>query len=212
MISIPLPVCEVCGEPESQSGVCNKCNDTRPSFHTLRSCVVFCEPVRPALIKLKYRREMGLGEALAWDLAKFVDGLGWQADAVLPIPLSEQRIAERGYNQVDLITHPLARIVGWKYAPNALRRIRHTNSQVGLNVDARRKNVFGAFEADVRIVTGKIILLVDDVATTGSTLESASNALMEAGASKVYALTFAKAMPKFGFDFYNKSIPSRSLR
>lgn len=178
----------------------------------LRSCFIYTEPVRPALISLKYHRAVGLGEALAWDAACYLDNLGWQADLILPIPLSEQRIAERGYNQVDLITHPLARIVDWKYAPDALKRIRHTHSQVGLNVEARRKNVLGAFEADVRSVTGKTILLMDDVATTGSTLESASYALMEAGASKVYALTFAKAMPKFGFDLYNKSIPSRSLR
>jgi ComF family protein len=212
LASVPLPICEICGEQQQKNGICNKCLSTRPAFYMLRSCFIYKEPVRPALIRLKYYREVGLGEALAWDAALYLDNLGWQADFILPIPLSEQRIAERGYNQVDLITHPLARIVGWKYAPNALRRIRHTNSQVGLNVDARRKNVFGVFEADVRLVTGKIILLMDDVATTGSTLESASNALMEAGASKVYALTFARAMPKFGLDFYNKSIPSRSLR
>ncbi len=211
MIPIPLPVCEVCGEPESQSGVCNKCNDTRPSFHTLRSCVVFCEPVRPALIKLKYRREMGLGEALAWDLAKFVDGLGWQADAVLPIPLSEQRFAERGYNQVDLIAHPLSRLIGWQYLPGALRRVRHTNTQVGLDFRARRLNVSGAFLANSRIVNGKTFLLIDDVATTGSTLNAASSALLDAGANMVYALTFARALKAYGSD-HVKSLPPHSLR
>jgi predicted amidophosphoribosyltransferase len=96
---------------------CDNCLAARPAFAALRSCVVFKEPIRPALHKLKYRREIGLGEALAWTAAVFLDKLGWQVDAIAPIPLSEQRFAERGYNQVDLIAHPLARLMRWQYIP-----------------------------------------------------------------------------------------------
>jgi len=73
------------------------------------------EPVRPALLKLKYHHDISLGEALSWDLAVYLDRLGWHADSIIPIPLSEQRLTERGYNQVDLIARPLARLMGWQY-------------------------------------------------------------------------------------------------
>jgi ComF family protein len=145
-----------------------------------------------------------LGEALAWDVAIFLDQLGWQADAVIPIPLSDQRLNERGYNQVDLIAHPLARIFSWQYLPRALSRARHTRSQVGLSSSERRQNVSGAFRAQPRFIREKNILLVDDVATTGATLDSASQALLAGGAKKVYALTFAKALQKHGLDQIQK--------
>jgi ComF family protein len=208
---VPEPVCEVCGEPQAAVKMCDNCLNARPAFVALRSCAVFKEPIRPALHKLKYRREVGLGEALAWNLAVFLDRLGWQADAIVPIPLSEQRLAERGYNQVDLIAHPLARLMRWQYLPGALRRSRHTRSQVGLSASERRENVTGAFLTKDRSVKGKSVLLVDDVATTGATLDSAARSLVGAGASKVYALTFAKAIHKYGLDRVEKisARPSR---
>lgn len=208
---IPEPICEVCGEPQIDKNICDRCISTRPAFTALRSCVVFKEPIRPALHKMKYRREVGLGEALAWNAAELIDKLGWMADAVTPIPLSEQRFAERGYNQVDLIAHPLARLMRWQYLPGALHRSRHTRSQVGLSANERRENVSGAFIAKPQLVKGKTILLMDDVATTGATLDSASRSLIDAGAIKVYAFTFAKAIHKYGLDRV-EHFSSRSLR
>lgn len=211
LLPLPEPICEVCGEPQLTSGICKKCQIARPAFVALRSCVIFKEPVRPALHKLKYRRELGLGEALAWNAADFLGKLGWQAQVVTPIPLSKQRLAERGYNQVDLIAHPLARIFSWKYLPGMLRRSRHTPSQVGLSAKERRENVSGAFIANPQLAKGQNILLVDDVATTGATLDSASRALMQAGANQVYALTFAKALQQHGLDQIRK-LPAHPLR
>lgn len=197
---VPEPLCEVCGEPQLVSGLCQRCKTARPAYLALRSCAVFKEPIRPALHRLKYRREIGLGEALAGEVATYLARLGWQAEAITPIPLSAQRLTERGYNQVDLIAHPVARIFSWQYLPAALRRSRHTRSQVGLSAGQRRENVSGAFSANPQQVAGKSILLVDDVATTGANLEAASQALITAGAQKVYALTFAKALSKHGLD------------
>jgi ComF family protein len=153
---------------------------------------------------------MGLGEALAWNIAVFIDELGWQANALIPIPLSEQRFAERGYNQVDTIAHPLARMLKWQYMPDALRRVRHTASQVGLSGTERRKNVLGVFCAEASKVRGKTILLLDDVTTTGATLNSASLSLLDAGAKKIYAITFAKALQRYGDD-HEVSLSTRSL-
>lgn len=194
-------MCDICGESLKSEGICKQCQSTRPAFYALRSCVVYSDPARSALINLKYKRQVGLGDALALPLADFLQELGWQADFVLPIPLSEQRFTERGYNQVELIAHPLAQLIGWKYSNKALRRIRHTDSQVGLGADARRKNVSGAFIADARLVLGKTLLLIDDTTTTGATLDAASITLLDAGAVRVYALTFAKALSKNGPDY-----------
>jgi len=207
---VPLPICEICGTPQNLCGVCKNCQTTRPAFYALRSCAVFKEPVRPALIKLKYRHEFGLGEALAWNVGTYLDKLGWQADALIPVPLSKQRFAERGYNQVDLIAHPLAHLIGLQYLPGALHRVRHTASQVGLSGRERRKNVLGAFQADAKLVLGKTLILLDDITTTGATISSASRSLLDAGAKKVYALTFAKALPHYGGD-HEVSLSTRSL-
>ncbi|PWH11804.1 MAG: hypothetical protein DDG60_16240 [Anaerolineae bacterium] len=107
---------------------------------------------------------------------------------------------ERGYNQADLIAHALARIMRWKYQPQALERVRHTRSQVGLNAAQRRANVQAAFQAHSAMVKNKMILLFDDVVTTGATLQSAAEALRAVGAKRVYALTVARALPKYGLD------------
>lgn len=158
--------------------------------------------MRPALHQLKYRRNVGLAEALAIDVARFLDALGWQAQAIVPIPLSEQRLRERGYNQAGLIAQSLARLMGWRYLPECLKRTRHTRSQVGLTAAQRRENVHAAFEASTELVRGKILLLFDDVATTGATLHSAAEALLAGGARQVDALTVARALPRFGLDRY----------
>ena len=192
------------------AGICEHCNDTRPAFYVLRSCAVFKEPLRPALRKLKYGRDIGLGEALAWDVAVCLHSLGWQADAIVPIPLSQQRMRERGYNQSGLIAHPLSHIMKWNYLPDALQRVRHTRSQVGLTAAERRENVQAAFTAHAGKVKNKTILLFDDVATTGATLNSASQSLLSAGATRVYALTVAKALQKYGLDRIEQLSPRSS--
>ena len=197
---VPEPVCEICGEPQTAKGICKECSSARPAFYALRSCAVFKDPLRSALHKLKYRREIGLGEALAWTVATYLDRLNWQAGVIIPVPLSAQRLQERGYNQVGLIAHPLSRIMRWKYLPGALSRARHTRTQVGLSAEERHENVRGAFVAETKLLYGKTVLLMDDVATTGATLHAASQALITAGAARVYALTVAKALQKYGLD------------
>jgi ComF family protein len=147
---------------------------------------------------LKYRHDIGLGDAIAAQLAGFVHSLSWPVDVVAPIPLSEARRRERGYNQVGLIARPLALALGLAYAPNALVRWRNTHSQVGLSREQRMENVRGVFRADGMRIRGKVVLLLDDVATTGSTLNSGAEALLSGGASKVYALTVARALARHG--------------
>lgn len=187
-------ICSICGLPQDTMGVCETCRVERPHFHTLRAWAVFDDPIRKALHKLKYRRDVSMGDALAAQMIPFVQNLGWQIDIMLPIPLGRQRLKERGYNQVGMIAQPLAMALKIKYMPHGLVRCKETRTQVGLSKRERKENIHEAFKA-WQGVKGKNILVFDDVATTGSTLSSSAAALLSAGAKEVYALTVARALP-----------------
>jgi ComF family protein len=190
-------LCEVCGLPQDVEGVCDTCRIDRPHFHVLRAWAVFDDPLRNALHKLKYRRDIALGDAITAHMIYYVKSLNWQLDMVVPIPLSRQRYKQRGYNQVGMIARPLALALGVEFAPKALVRHKETRSQVGLSKRERWKNVQGAFRAGSN-VNGKNILVLDDVSTTGSTLSSSAEALLSSGAKNIYALTVARALPRHG--------------
>jgi ComF family protein len=178
--------------------ICPDCRGAKPAYCALRSWSIFEEPVRTALHHLKYRRDIGLGEALTPQLAESVAALHWPINLVVPVPLGRKRLAERGYNQVGLIARPLAMAMRIVYAPNALVRRQETRSQVGLTREQRQQNVRGAFHAKQSRVNERIVLLMDDVATTGSTLSSCAEALYAAGARDVFAFSVARALPRHG--------------
>ena len=115
-------------------------------------------------------------------------------DIFIPVPLGKNRLKERGYNQVALVARPLAYEIGVEYNPRALWKARETRSQVGLSISKRRENVRNAYQADPKVVKRKSIILMDDVATTGSTILSCTDALLFAGAREVYAITIARAL------------------
>ena len=117
----------------------------------------------------------------------------WQIDLVTGVPLDYRRYKERGYNQSAYLSKPLAHLRGLPYSAKAIIRNRQTRSQVGLTSTERFMNVDGAFLANKKIVSGKTILVVDDVITTGATLNSCASALLSANAHKVYGVTLARA-------------------
>jgi competence protein ComFC len=188
-------MCQACGLPLGKPGMCPACNTERPPFIALRSWLVFEGPIRRALHTLKYRRNLALGDTLAQEMAGYVRALGWQVDLLIPVPLGRDRMKERGYNQVGLVGAPLAVILNWRYRPAGLERARETRSQVGLSADERKENVSGAFRADARLVGGRSVVIMDDVATTGATLAACADTLLRSGARTVYALTLARALP-----------------
>ena len=160
----------------------------------MRSWAVFDSPVQNALHTLKYRRNVGIGDSLAIQMKEFVYSLHWDIDVLIPVPLGKKRLQERGYNQVGLVARSLAYEVGLEYRPRALWKSRETRSQVGLNISQRWENVCNAYQAEPDVVKRKIILLMDDVATTGSTIQACAGALLSAGARDVYAITIARAL------------------
>jgi len=149
---------------------------------------------------MKYRGNIAFGESLAMQMVDFVRSLHWPIEILIPVPLGKKRLKERGYNQVGLVARPLAYQVGWMYEPGALWKMRETRSQVGLTATQRSANVHDAYQADTKIVRQRSILLMDDVATTGSTISACTQALLAAGAEEVYVLTIARALSHHSLD------------
>jgi ComF family protein len=150
-------------------------------------------PIREVVHAIKYRGCRGLAEELGFDtgrtLAIFPEF--HSIDVVIPIPLHPARYRERGYNQAEMIARGVARGLQVPMAPRALRRDRHTGTQTTLDNDARRRNVDGAFRGITDDIRDRVVLLCDDVLTTGATLRSAARALLQAGAASVVGGTLA---------------------
>jgi competence protein ComFC len=190
------PVCEWCGQALERPGICHTCLVSPPHFTQARSWAVFDGPIRQALHRLKYRRDLSLGETLSRPLIAMLEQAGWQVDIVVPVPLGVARLRERGYNQATLLARPLALGCGYAFRPQALSRVRETRSQVGLSIVQRRENVSGAFQARTGWVSGRNVLMVDDVATSSATLDACASALLSAGAAQVFGLTLARTRHK----------------
>jgi ComF family protein len=159
----------------------------------IRAAVLFEEPVSQLIHLMKYEGYFALAEPLADLMMETWPRWQTAVDLVLPIPLYAGRERKRGYNQSELLTRRLSAKMGWATSPTALRRLRHTRPQVGLDADARRLNLQNAFAANANELTDKRILLVDDVCTTGATLTAAADVLLAAGAASVSAYCLARA-------------------
>jgi len=185
--------CLHCGRGIDAPGVCVRCLVSPPPYRAMRSWAAFNGPLREALHRLKYKGDVALGEVLARPLIRILHELDWPLDLVAAVPLGIARQAQRGYNQASLLAFPLSLGSRKKYSSKALAKVRETRSQVGLTAAQRRENVAQAFRAEEKLVYGKRVLIVDDVTTSGATLEACAAALLQAGADQVYALTLARA-------------------
>ena len=188
------PFCPVCGQCQKHTRLCLNCQSQRPGYTELRSWAFFEGSLRNAIHQLKYERNVTLGDVLAKPLAALAGQLNWPCDFVVEVPLSAGRLQERGYNQAAFLARPIAMSFGVPLLSKCLWKVRETHSQVGLNAEERVQNVNGAFAASTRLAAGKDILLVDDVMTTGATLNACAAALKSAGARNVYGLTLARAV------------------
>lgn len=187
------PLCPRCGRVQTSNAICLECRQHPPQFVACRSWGIFEGALRECLHHLKYQNDISLGETLARPLIQMLVDIDWKVDVVVPIPLSLDRLKERGYNQASLLARPIALALGLQFRPGALKKKKETPSQVGLTISQRRENVRGVFQSVPEIVAGKKVLLVDDVCTSGATLEAGSESLVEAGAQSVFALTLARA-------------------
>ncbi len=185
---IPHPLCNRCGQPLPLALECRLCREWPRDLERVRSAVLLDPPVRELLHSLKYRGWRRMVGALAPAMSGFLDELG--PGALVPIPTSRARRRWRGYDQAMELAAAVAALTGRRLDPGRLRRTRAVASQTRLGLAERAANLAGAFAA--RAGDGPLIL-VDDVFTTGATLVSAATACLEAGASRVGAVTFARA-------------------
>ena len=149
--------------------------------------------VNGAVGMLKFGKNKELATFLGMVLGSLIREEGIRADLIVPIPLSEERLAERGFNQAYEIAYPVAKINSVPVAEDCLVRTRDTGRQSEIHDSNKRAgNVRGAFEVSGSWdVTGLRVVIVDDVATTGATLHEAAKALYKAGAAKVLCAAFA---------------------
>lgn len=148
---------------------------------------------RKAIHSLKYQNLRGLALPLARILAGYLDDNYIPADVLIPVPLHPRRMRERGYNQSLLLARELGVLMGLPVVDDLLLRIKDTPAQVeASNIRERRDNVVGAFVCQDKGLKGKRVLIIDDVCTTGATLNSCAIALKKAGAGSVWGLTVAR--------------------
>jgi ComF family protein len=169
--------------------VCGRCLASPPGFHRATALADYAPPVDAMVMALKFQARLELasvfGGLLAQRLAVTGDAL------VIPVPLAFERLSERGFNQSLQIARAFCRASGARLGADVVRRIRHAPPQQTLALDERRRNVRGAFEAagDVR---DREVLVVDDVMTSGSTMDEIARLLASAGAAQVHALVVAR--------------------
>lgn len=192
-----LPRCRICGR-EGECPECEPCRAKPPPFARTLLLGRYAPPLDRIVRSFKFRRDPALGSALAAALAPTVSSAlaiepGPSSPIVVPIPLSVERLAERGYNQSALIARPLARRLRLPFEPQALRRSRAGPAQSGLGPQARQRNVDQAFVAPQPL--SQPVLLVDDVMTTGATLAAAAQALIAAGAPSITCVVVARTQP-----------------
>lgn len=189
---MPAPACPRCGRPGPDETLCAECQASPSPLDVIVSAAVFAPPLRQAIHQLKYENNRSLAEPLSALMVAAWLHLPGPVDLIVPVPLHRKRAAERGYNQAALLARGLAEAVGVPLDEKALIRARVTRQQVGLGRTERALNVAGAFTC-ARDVAAKRIVLVDDVCTTGSTLQACAEALRSGGASWVGGFTLARA-------------------
>lgn len=193
---IQPPLCHKCGKPcHLVVYCCRECRGKRFAFNTARAVGLYQGELRRAIHKFKYLNARRLGEVFARLAIKALESESsfWDVDLVSYVPLTRKKEAKRGYNQAQIFAQEVSKLVG---RPNLSLLIcnRQTEDQSKLNPDNRRKNVKGAFSLQRSSeAKDKNILLVDDVFTTGFTLNECARTLLSGGAKKVNALTIARA-------------------
>jgi len=158
-----------------------------------RATAIFEGPLRDAIHALKYEHQPRMAKVLAMRLAAEIKHSDWKPTLITAVPLHAARQKMRGYNQSALLAAQLSTLVGLPFSADAIRKIRDTRAQVGLNAVERRANIASAFEAVPALVGAQRMLLIDDVCTTGATLRECAAALVAAGAECVWGLTVASA-------------------
>lgn len=196
---ISHPYCSICGIPFiSKAGDdhhCGKCLVKRPSYDEMRAPFLYEGPIMNAIQRIKYSGRSGIANSLGLLLGEYArKWLGETGGMILvPVPLHIKRMRRRGFNQSMLLSKKINEVLHASLDFKTLERTRNTATQTGLKFKERHKNVKGAFEVINNLkIKGKDIILVDDVATTGNTINECARVLKKAGCKSVYGLVLAR--------------------
>lgn len=194
------PACAVCGYPfdfdPGEGARCGACMARPPLFDRAISVLRYDDKSRDLILAFKRADRLDLAQAFAKWLSRVGSQVIADADVIVPVPLHPLRLWRRRFNQSAVLAHALGSLVKRPVDPFAVRRVRATPSQGEMrSAKARRRNMLGAFKVeDPARIRGKKVLLLDDVFTTGATLEACARPLKRAKADKVYVLTLARVV------------------
>ncbi len=192
---ISEPLCQRCGRSTiNETPICSDC--IQPSFlvQQVRAPLAYQAPLSIVIHRLKYEGLFALAKPLSQIMVDSWPVWEHHPDAIVPVPLHQKRQRLRGFNQSQLLAEQISQQLLIPMEVNALKRIRHTKPQIGLNPSERQENVRDAFTADPLLVSQKQILLVDDVYTSGATMAAAALALLDSGAANVSAYCLARTV------------------
>lgn len=196
---ITPPFCSLCGYPfEFEAGAdarCGACIAEAPPFTAARSALVYDDVSRELILKFKHGDHLQAVPTLAGMMARAGGDVMDGADVIVPVPLHRWRLLRRRYNQAALLAIALSRKTGVACVPDGLLRVRATESQGHMKAKDRADNVRKAFVINPKkSVAGKIVVLVDDVYTTGATVKECARALLQGGAEEVRILAVARVV------------------
>jgi len=187
------PICPKCGRPQSSAILCPSCVGWQAEIDGIRSPFRFDGVIRQAIHELKYRNLRAIAGLFAQWLNDYLTTNPVPGEVLVPVPLHRKRLRERGYNQSSLLAQELAKLAHLPVVDDCLIRRRHALPQARTTtVDERRSNVAGAFSCRDGRLKGKQVLLIDDVSTSGATLDACARALKEAGVTSVWGLVLAR--------------------
>lgn len=186
------PICPRCGKPQSDGMLCPACGDGSSGIDGIRSPFLFDGVIRQAVHELKYRNIRALVEPMGELLFDYILENPVPGEVLVPVPLHRKRLRERGYNQSALLAKQMGKLTGMAVVDDCLIRRLHTPPQARTtNIEERRTNVTNAFSCSGRELEGKQVILIDDVTTSGTTLNICAETLKESGATSVWGLVMA---------------------
>jgi ComF family protein len=190
---IEPPVCSRCGRPQTKGELCRNCRDWQADIDGIRAPFRFDGVIRTAIHQLKYRNLRAIAPALAQLMSEYLVNNPLDSDVLIPIPLHDKRLRERGYNQSALLAKELGALMNLPVDETSLIREKYVLPQARTgSVEERRANVAGVFGCRGEGLQGKRVLLIDDVATSGATMNACASVLKSAGALSVWGLSLAR--------------------
>ena len=184
--------CPRCALASPAGALCGRCLTQQPAYDATHAALAYGFPADVLIQQLKFHGELALAPLLGNFLSKCISNE--KVDNIVPVPLSSSRLRSRGYNQALEIARHLANVTGTRLAPELCERRRDTPAQMDLPLAERVKNVRGAFHCP-GIVGGATIAVLDDVMTTGATLDEVAATLKRAGAARVVNWVVARTFP-----------------